>query len=147
MTGKRKKAKYTELTHGFLKQHDLYVQNHKICQYLDRTKSHDIKSTHLPDSHIMSYAWFDFIISKCNKIAIQGKGTYGKWTRKPLAYRESSMCNPPSWDICQFYFKHIYVHIISYHITSHRILYQIISYYIIHTWFYSHSNYSIYVKM
>ena len=35
-----------------------------------------------------------------NKIATQGKGPDGKWTRKPLAYQESnilsSACNLPS---------------------------------------------------
>ena len=34
------------------------------------------------------------------RFTIQAKGQDGKWTRKPLAYRESnnylSMCNPPS---------------------------------------------------
>ena len=29
--------------------------------------------------------------TRFNKIAIQGKGPDGKWTRKPLAYRESNM--------------------------------------------------------
>ena len=39
--------------------------------------------------------------TRLNKIATQGKGPYDKWTRKPLAYRESKMfCNPPSWDTC-----------------------------------------------
>ena len=38
-------------------------------------------------------------LTRFNKIAIQGKGPDGKWTRKPLAYLEStifsSMCDPP----------------------------------------------------
>ena len=29
-------------------------------------------------------------ITRFNKIAIQGKGPDGKWTRKPLTYRESN---------------------------------------------------------
>ena len=47
-----------------------------------------------------------------NKIAIQAKGPGGKWTRKPLAYRESisvRLCvtHPP--EICvQLVFKHIH---------------------------------------
>ena len=47
-----------------------------------------------------------------NKIAVQGKGPYGKWTRKPLAYRESNIFNlcvicPP--EICvNLVFKNIH---------------------------------------
>ena len=38
-------------------------------------------------------------LTRFNKIAIQGKGPDDKWTRKPLAYRESNifMCNLPSF--------------------------------------------------
>ena len=31
------------------------------------------------------------LCTRFNKIAIQGKGPDGKWTRKPLAYRESNI--------------------------------------------------------
>ena len=47
-----------------------------------------------------------------NKVAIQGKGPNGKWTRKPLTYRESNIFNlcvihPP--EICDnLVFKHIH---------------------------------------
>ena len=50
--------------------------------------------------------------SRFNKIAIQGKSPDGKWTRKPLAYRESNIFNlciisPP--EICvNLVFKHIH---------------------------------------
>ena len=51
-------------------------------------------------------------LPRFNKIAIQGKVQDGKWTRKPLAYRESNMFNlgvirPP--EICvNVVFKHIH---------------------------------------
>ena len=42
-------------------------------------------------------------LTRFNKIAIKGKGSDGKCTRKPLAYREpnnfSSMCNLPCRDV------------------------------------------------
>ena len=49
-------------------------------------------------------------LTRFNKIAIpNNKFQMVKWTRKPLAYRESnnflSMCSPPLSNICQFYFK------------------------------------------
>ena len=51
-------------------------------------------------------------LTRFNKIAIQGKGPDGKWTRKPLAHRESNIFNlcvicPP--EICgNLVFKHIH---------------------------------------
>ena len=54
----------------------------------------------------------DHLFSHLNKIAIQGKGPDGKWTRKTLAYQESNIFNlcvirPP--EICvNLVFKHIF---------------------------------------
>ena len=52
-------------------------------------------------------------LARFNKIAIQGKGPDGKWTRKPLAYRESNivrLCvtHPPEMCV-NLIFKHIRV--------------------------------------
>ena len=52
------------------------------------------------------------IYQRLNKVAIQGKGSDGKMTRKQLAYRESNIFNlcvvrPP--EICvNLVFKHIH---------------------------------------
>ena len=51
------------------------------------------------------------LLTRFNKIAIQGKDPDGKWTRKPLAYRESTffclhVIHPP--EICaNFVFNYI----------------------------------------
>ena len=51
-------------------------------------------------------------LTRFNKIAIQGKGPDSKWTRKPLAYRESNIFHicvtrPPE-DIINLVFKNIH---------------------------------------
>ena len=41
----------------------------------------------------MSHIYHNYVTRDFNKIAIQGKGLDGKWTRNPLAYRESNIFN------------------------------------------------------
>ena len=54
----------------------------------------------------------DVVLKDLTRFAIQAKGTDGKWTRKPLAYRESNnvhllITRPP--EICvNLVFKHIH---------------------------------------
>ena len=63
----------------------------------------------ISESHLTNYTRFNKILTR---FAIQAKGPDGKWTRKPLAYRESNnvhllIARPP--EICvNLVFKHIH---------------------------------------
>ena len=74
---------------------ELFVHNEPFVQFIP------------PSSTPLCHAEEDL-----TRFAIQAKGPYGKWTRKPLAYRESNnvhllITRPP--EICvNLVFKHIH---------------------------------------
>ena len=92
---------------------------HAIRRFWLQPKLSNPEPHHSADLHrdgfkkLLSYQNISNVYSlttRFHKIVIQCKGPVGKWTRKPLAYRESqmfstmfsTMCNPPSWDMCHF---------------------------------------------
>ena len=71
----------------------------------------------------------DNILTRFNKTAIHDKGPDGKWTRKPLAYRESNIfhlyviCTPEIFDSITFCYSNTNTHIMIYiyvHILIHN---------------------------
>ena len=65
------------------------------CIYVANTDSNKTIHVHkVVSTAVMSKKATRIIIDlrRFNKIAIRGKGPDGKWTRKPMAYREFNNC-------------------------------------------------------
>ena len=69
---------------------ELYNEFHWLNEFLMITYLLVNNSIHTRRIAIMIY---HLDLTRFDKIAIQGKGPDGKWTRKPLAYRESNIFN------------------------------------------------------
>ena len=148
MTGVKKKAKYTHT--AFLSKMTFLYSIKNYVNIQTEQKSGDIKSTHYLiviscriHGLISLIPYQDLTRLPSKAKAQMASGQRNHWLIDSPSIVHLCVTRPPGIFI-NFIFKHIHA---AYDITSRHIVYHNISYYIIHTWFYSHSNYSIYVKM